>query len=608
VTFLGERHGSFARPPRLDDRLAVALTIAVLAVGAFFRLRGMLWDVIPLWLDEAMWGSRVLERPIGAHTIRPLGFMALTRVLFPLAPSEIGLRLLPCLSGLATLATAPFAAKALFERPPARLAFVALLAFHPMAIDFAKEFKPYAGSLALHLVILWLALRFAHAPSLRRLVITSTTCFAGLFFAQDVLFAYPGVFAAAAWVAWRRRDRSLFAGAAIGAAACLALVACHYVFLWSRLDRSRTETYWGNKYDVFYVAPATARPAPTERPPATDEADDDEPDAGADDGHDQTGGEAPTTRLAWTARQYAEMTAFPLERADPFDDPWWTPAHQATLEVVMVALHVAGLAVLIARRRFMTLFLCLAPIATLAVLNAFGRWPFGVFRTNLFTLVPMAAIPVAALDGLAAWRSARGALLFLPALLLVPSFFTADAWHARKRVAHGHSELDAAVERLIAWRTSEGRRGREPLVADNWACRPLRFYMAHDAERRKTWKPVLESSFRLRCVSGRKTRPLPREVERRLAGHPRVWVLVSKRRLMDDIDHKLAAVGNVVGREVFGHGEQMLFVVERLPSPADPAQAVPRPDDDDDSGDRDGEGEASDAASRAADPTRVPSP
>ena len=67
---------------------------------------------------------------------------------------------MPWLASVGALGMAPFLARRFFRAHAARLLFVAVIALHPCATDLAKEFKPYSVSMALHMGLMLLTLRY----------------------------------------------------------------------------------------------------------------------------------------------------------------------------------------------------------------------------------------------------------------------------------------------------------------------------------------------------------------------------------------------------------------------------------------------------------------
>ncbi len=341
--------------------LARLLTVTVLSVGFVLRLRGFAIGTIPLWEDEAAWATRLVNLPITAHDIRPLGFMALSKLLVNLlSPSETVLRLLPWLAGLASLLMAPLLAKRLFASVAAQLLFTAIIALPPAAIDLAKEFKPYSVGLALHMGLLLLTLRVLDAGKARDLALLLVTLFASTLLTQDALFTYPAIFGILSWRAYQgRRLRRL--GAVLGTGVMTAaLLATLYFAFWRHCVGRETTRYWGQKYDVFYVKTP------------------DEP------------------RLVWTAARVLDLAALPGMRSEHWKNRHVSEPVLAELKhldgSIWRALGLLGLAALYRRRQWRELALLAGPLGVLIVLNRFGFWPLGAFRTNLFALLYVAAL------------------------------------------------------------------------------------------------------------------------------------------------------------------------------------------------------------------------
>ena len=193
----------FADPTTRVERV---LTTLLVLGGLVLRSRGYWFDTRPLWLDEATWVQVLVDPTFGDSDLRPPGFMAVTGVLAHVfGPSELVVRALAWVAGAVVTLLAPRLARRLFGSAGARLFLVGALALHPGAIDLAKEFKPYSVSLALHLCLVLTSLRYVTTLRGRDLALPLLIAVVGAFFAQDLVFAYPGVFLVLAGAAWGRR-------------------------------------------------------------------------------------------------------------------------------------------------------------------------------------------------------------------------------------------------------------------------------------------------------------------------------------------------------------------------------------------------------------------
>src|SRR4051812_33262325 len=180
--------------PRAQKLLGVAVLLIVVT-GLFLRVRGYLFRAPAFWLDECGWAMLLVEQPLSELSIRPMGFIITSQLLAHLfGLTEMTLRALPWLAGMAATVLAVPLARELFRTSAARLMFVFIIALHPCAIDFSKEFKPYSVSLFLHMSLVWLTLLYLRTRRGQHLAWLLATALLGGFFAQDLVFAYPAVF------------------------------------------------------------------------------------------------------------------------------------------------------------------------------------------------------------------------------------------------------------------------------------------------------------------------------------------------------------------------------------------------------------------------------
>jgi hypothetical protein len=227
------------------------------------------------------------------------------------------------------------------------------------------------------------------------------------------------------WTAWRERPRHRLA-IVLAALWIIAALALQYVFIWSRLAPTEAD-YWGDKYDVFHT-------------------------------------NSKVSYASWWLEHQSDLAAFPGYRRRFWSAWLFEGGGLRRVDVVIwIVLHVAGLLAVLVERRVRDALLLVLPLATLWIFNAFGFWPAGVFRTNLFTIAYLGAIACVALD---ARRRARASLWTpIPALLLVvlPLCLFDRSWSAQKGAMTYESAFPDALRTLLAL-----QRGRDvpPLVLD----------------------------------------------------------------------------------------------------------------------------------------------
>jgi hypothetical protein len=505
-------------------------TASLLLVGALLRAHGYVFHVIPVWEDEAAWAMRLIELPLSEHVIRPLGFMALSKLLVTaLGPSEAVLRAMPWLAGMASLAMAPLLAKRLFSSPAAQLIFVGCIALHPGAIDLAKEFKPYSVGLAYHMGLLLLTLRYLDTKNARELAALLALLFLGTLFSQDLLFTYPAYFGLLLLDAFRARRMRRLLAIGLAAAATLTLLVTLYVFAWSKAvgHGEKTADYWGKKYDVFYVPNA----------------------------------EPGTSRLGWTNARLGDMAAMPGMRRELWDtaklpDAALTELKEADVDVWRV-LVVLGIGVLLYRQRRREALLLLAPLACMVAFNGLGAWPLGAFRTNLFVLLYTAGLAAGAFERRSQELAARdlvpvGALVLAPFLMLAPSL------HANKPSSMaGDSSFREAMQTLLTLQQGDGDEASRPmLVLDNASCAPWRYYTQFHPRRRRA--VAISRHFVVECTKSLKgmVHALRHGLDHRKA---RAFVLLSRAHPMADVQEHLPR-DLVIDSQVYVGGRNQLVV------------------------------------------------
>lgn len=467
------------------------LSWLLVGLGLAFRLRGFLFQVPAFWRDESAWAVFLVDGHFGDDSLRPLGFMAVSRaVAHFVSTRESALRALPWLFGMSTALLAPSLARRLLAQNAARVLFVAILALHPGAIDFSKEFKPYAVSLGLHTLLLLMTLRYLERPVLVHLLPALLVALVGTLFAQDLVFAYPGVFVLVGREALVGRRHRHLALVVITAAALIAVVAFEYLLVWRHIE-SRG---WGAKYNVFYEAPS------------------------------------PEPYAAWLLDRLREMAEFPGYRRLLWRAPWlpagvfeWLHRLDAFAWVTMV---LAGILSISFGRRARLATALVLPLATLWLFNRLHFWPLGAFRTNLFSLLYTAGLAAAAFDrpqraGATPWAPLIPALLVvvLPLVLLDRDF------HASKRGQAHQGFMPEVLTKLAELRRRDANARTELMLVDTEACPEWEYYtVVHpDAE---SYGGGVRRLFSVTC---RDDAMLASSVDEAARSGARVWVLLEGR-------------------------------------------------------------------------------
>ncbi len=526
----------FARRGGAARAWPCVFVVALLALGLVLRARGYLFGVIPFWLDEGSWALLLTDQPILDQLIRPIAFVTFSKLMaLGFGLREASLRFLPWLSGLSAMLLAVPLSRRLFESTAARLLFIAILALHPNAIDFAKEFKPYSVSLGLHVACAFAAATYAHSRKTGWLVLTMSLAGFGILFAQDTLFVCPGVYLVIGYTAYRAKQYRHLVFGAVGAALSVGLTLGLYFLVWSRIATGggSDTNYWGKKYDVFYLE-----------------------------------GTSPGTLWSWTLDKLGELAAMPGVRRE-----LWPEHHVFSREVaeqlqsidakLWWCLAALGLVSLAVRRRVVPLLLLVTPLLVFTAFGLLGYWPYGHFRTNLFALFYSAAFAAAAFElplpkvaNPSRWLSAVPAL----ALVVLPLLVFERDWHRFKESTitgnYPIQEVFSTLLELQGRRPSDGEP--DVLVIDLDGCDLWELYTQRHPDYVELGKE-LARRFRMECSHRKRGSSFTYgQRRRRHYDKTRVWYVLSReleefpKDLPDDLD--------VIGKRWVGVNQSTLII------------------------------------------------
>jgi len=471
------------------ERVVAALMVLFVLAGLAFRARGFLFEASAFWLDECVWAMNLTTRPLSQNLIRPPGFILISKALsVTFSPTETVLRALPWVAGIAVTLASPALARRLYQSLTSRLLFVAIICLNPAAIDFSKEFKPYSIGLLLHFSMILLALRYVETRRGRDLGLVLGGAALGCLFTQDLIFAFPGLFALLGLETFRK-NRNHFFWVAGAAGLIVTVIAAQYFFLWRHLPKDSSE-YWGNKYNVFYT------------------------------------GKGARNYLSWAFERYRDMTGLPGIRREYWQDGGMEFAQRQMFRtadrVLWLTLHLMGLMVMVWRKRWREALLIALPVYVLWAFNAAGFWPFGMFRTNVFTVVYMTAIAAMAFDVPSDPKLRWFAPIPALAIVVLPIVVFEGVWHSRKQAFTYDSKIPQLLERLV--RIGEGSDGRAPLILDRRSCDPWRFYTQFHPSTRARFAELLSENYDAHCL--RDDTLIPAELQRYATSRQAVWIVL----------------------------------------------------------------------------------
>jgi hypothetical protein len=484
--------------PNRAERVAYALIVVLMGIGLWLRARGYLYDATGLWLDEASWAMRIFERPLVKSLLRPIGFLWVSRTLAStFSDTEPVLRALPWGAGVISVLISPLLARRLFASPAARVLFVGIIALNPYAIDFSKEFKPYSVSLALHLGIMLLVLRYIATERGRDLAAVLLLAAVGSLFAQDLVMAFPGAFILIG-LTGLKRQRSHVVAAAVVATLIIVGLCVQYYIMWRNLPEDHAD-FWGNKYNVFH-------------PPGD-----------------------PQGYLGWSLDRLEDVVAMPGVRRVLWVADWLSPRARERLrhadQVVWVLLYLGGLITLAYQKRWRHALLVVLPVVILWAFNRVGFWPLGLFRTNVFTVAYSGAVTALALDARSnresMWRAAVPALV----LVFLPLAVFERRWHAHKQSGTYDSTFPKAIEWLAAAKPVSPSAPPEIVILDRRSCDPWRYYMTYNPKVARRNTADIKRKYIVKCSTDDNN--LPQDLLEGAVLGRRTWTVLHVTRPFD---------------------------------------------------------------------------
>ncbi len=441
--------------------LAAGLAIGV---GVYFRTVGVFTDRFSFWLDEAVWARLVRADDWYRHGIRPLGYLAISRILVRVHDTELPLRMLAYVPGVVSLVLLFFVLRRLLLCRALIVAGLLIVATHPSLIDYSREYKPYALSVFVHLALVLSTLSYIQDRGWRRLVLAAGLACLSPLFAIDAVFALPGVLVVLLVGTSRERSHRYRIAMVVTGIVALAVVASLYVFVWHTEMRPAIVAHWAQKYGVFYAP----------------------------------GGYVPD-HVLWLWQRTRAVVLWATLSHGNFEIPGQTRlAAGALLAVVPLALW---------NRQLMPVILLAGPIMTTLACHLLGWWPWGPFRTNQFLIVYIVLTILYSFElferGLS-HRLGSIAVTVIAVTLIAVHFPTDLRAHDRKWIG-GDSAIKKALEVIREHHVrheAEPRRAHKiPLVAGRHAGPVIEYYTQQHAHLRHRLA-FIRDEYQLIGVSG----------------------------------------------------------------------------------------------------------
>jgi len=343
-----------------NDIFFYSCIAGIIGLAIFFRSQGYFDGNISFWWDEAYWGDKLITKPLKeVIRIRPVGFMFLTKLLINISKDETVFRLVSYLSSILTIPLIFLIAKRIWRSKKVILLMLFIIAFSPILITFAKEFKPYALDFFIHTCFIYLSLQYIYSKKDYLLYAIITFAVFSIFFCYTIVFIFPAIFLILLFDAYSNRNHRKLA--LIIATILIIFVQLYlmYYFIFSETSVADQESYWGKKYDVFYL------------------------------------GSSFIEQFKWVVSKYVGLVKH-SGRAEVF----WPGASLFTpvIGILLLIFHFVGILGFLLERKFNYLLLFFLPIVTVILINFFGVWPWGPFRVNLFLLIYFLILTVNGFD------------------------------------------------------------------------------------------------------------------------------------------------------------------------------------------------------------------
>ena len=525
-TFLSEKTGA--------EIFFSCLIFLVVIMGIVFRSEGYFNGNISLWLDEAEWVFKLSERPLLTNAvIRPIGFLAATKFLISIANNEITLRLMSYIASIFSIPLIYFIAKEIFRSKLTILLAVFTVSFNPVLINFAKEFKPYSLELFLHMLLIYLLLKYVKLKTTHLLYQIIFISIVILFFAYNIIFLYPSLFLIVLFKVYKEHKYKRIYFLLLTAFLLLGILYTFYYVLWSGRDILSAKIYMGEKYDVFCLSSNFSY------------------------------------HLQWIFKKYLLL----MERSGTATIFWGLNFDgYIIIKVALWAFHFIGLAAFGVRRKWEYLLLFVLPILTIILFNIMGLWPFGAFRVNVFMFCYFVIISLYGIDTAINIdnkhiKLAMASLIVTIFILLqfpfginhyaikIPGCWTTD------------SNMRSVLDTISSYELSKNaktKQNEECILFTDWhSFFPVRYYLWKHSSLSKKYEKFLSNgklrlyNIRLKCneviKSLNKITKSPG-----LAGKG-VWILISKRKCVSEVDQYLSKKNNIIIKEIFRGGHLLIY-------------------------------------------------
>lgn len=529
-----------------DEKTGVGLfficsIFLTIITGVIFRSQGFFDGNISLWLDEASWAFRFSDLPLLKNAAkRPIGFIVATKFLTTIANNEITLRLIPYSASILSIPLMYFIAREIFKSKLIVFLAVFIVAFNPILINFAKEFKPYSFELFLHMLLLYLSLRYIKFKTVPLFCSLLCISAATLFFSYNIVFLYPSLFLLALLETYKEQKYQRFFFLLLSALLLLGiLLYAYYYLLWPFQGVPAAKLYWGKKYDVFFLSSSFL------------------------------------DHVQWIFKKYLSL----VESSGTAFIFWDLNFNGYILiKAALWAFHCMGLTMFIVRRKGEYLLLFVLPIIIILVCNIMGLWPFGAFRVNVFMFCYFIIISLYGMDTAISMDNKYSKLaitsLILTIFIVLQFPFGMSRYTSKSPIVSvpgywaPNSRIRYALDTISNYELSKNAETKQNdeciLLADWFSFDPVRYYLRKHSSLSKKYEHLYANrKFRLKYIGGPDV--IIKNINR-ITANPRfadkrVWIVISNYHSMSKVNLFFSKKKNIILRNDFS-GSDLLFYLQ----------------------------------------------
>lgn len=516
--------------------------LLIVLLGIVYRSMGYFDGGNSLWLDEAYWFNKMNQASMTEYYFRPVGYIAATKFLVGIVNDEITLRLLSYLGSVLTLPFAYLISKKLFRSKVIISLSLLLFSFNPILISSAKEFKPYALELLLHMALIYITLEYIQRR--RKALGYLMVAFWGiaLFFAYNLVFLIPSILTILLLthtknLTWNKILILFFTGSLL----LTAVYFLNHYFLKLTLSTiASSRSYWGNKYDVFFMSSGVF------------------------------------AQSKWLIHKFTGL----IGATGKFNPMIYVSLPVIDLKTVLLCgAYLFAVIEFIVKKKGSYFILFVIPIFGVISANIIGLWPFGPFRTNIFIFGYLLIVALYGLDRI--FRSSGKRMKIMIGLTLFVFFvalqFPVHLDYHKKGWWAGNSEMRRVIDEIYQYETSLTDRHRQRMIITDFHSEiPLTYYLQHHRSLSKRYGAFFADFDMIHSRAGdieRLENTLIKIAQDPLVSAKPVWLIVSKYQMRKNLFDMQRVKIDVLIKRIF-HGNTLLYGVvatsrDTIPDAAD---------------------------------------